>query len=442
VKSARCATRPEFNVLEEFKMASSTASFVGILCVLLGCFLAALGYVLQKRGQLLTVSGGSLWRSPSWLGGLLCMGIASGLVVASAAFVDQSKSAPLGAATLVFNIFLAALILKEKFLVIHALSALLVIAGTLLAVLAAPASGKVFTLADMLALFDSAAVAYSVIVGVLLLASVTYLERATWRGKGVPARLYFRFAALAACVGGAANGFVTLSTKVISSAVVTGDWDAFTYPVMYAYMLLGAAALVAQVRYLNTALSFASALQVVPIFQAAIIISGSLVGIIYFHDLRSIPSSLGLFGAGAAVLSSGVLVLALQRAAPVSSSSSKDCLPEVAAAHSSSDAPAITDKSSTLATGDHHAEEAAISESPKAQLLRPAPTPSSLSDARAVSAAARAHGSASNSAVCDGGGLAVAASIPWWEEEALIAVRRLGFALVMGVRVMVATTDR
>jgi len=61
------------------------------------------------------------------------------------------------------------------------------------------------------------------------------------------------------------------------------------------------------------ALRLASALQAVPIFQAAIIMSGSLVGIVYFHDMRGEPAALGTFFAGCAVLCSGVLVLAAQR---------------------------------------------------------------------------------------------------------------------------------
>ena len=41
--------------------------------------------------------------------------------------------------------------------------------------------------------------------------------------------------------------------------------------------------------------------------------SGSLVGIVYFHDMRGEPAALGTFFVGCAVLCSGVLVLAAQR---------------------------------------------------------------------------------------------------------------------------------
>lgn len=78
--------------------------------VLGGCFLAASGYVLQKKSHVLNeiavLSGGVAKRfylSPLWIGGMICMIVSAGLVVASAPFLDQSKQAPLGAATLVFN---------------------------------------------------------------------------------------------------------------------------------------------------------------------------------------------------------------------------------------------------------------------------------------------------------------------------------------------------
>ena len=175
------------------------------------------------------------------------MAASSVLVVVSAAFVDQSKSAPLGAATLVFNVILASVLLGERFLVVHAVSVLLVVSGTVVTVLAAPASGKIFTLNDMLDRFDTAAVSYSVAIGVVLISAAVSLERATWGGNAVPVAQRFHLAALAAFIGGASNGFVALGVKVVSSAVAAGEWQEFARAPLWAYALLGNAALVAQV---------------------------------------------------------------------------------------------------------------------------------------------------------------------------------------------------
>ena len=135
----------------------------------------------------------------------------------------------------------------ERFLVVHAVSVLLVVSGTVVTVLAAPASGKIFTLNDMLDRFDTAAVSYSVAIGVVLISAAVSLERATWGGNAVPVAQRFHLAALAAFIGGASNGFVALGVKVVSSAVAAGEWQEFARAPLWAYALLGNAALVAQV---------------------------------------------------------------------------------------------------------------------------------------------------------------------------------------------------
>jgi hypothetical protein len=417
---------------------SASDSAIGILLMILATFLAALGYVLQKRGQLLSAPKRSLWRSPSWLIGLLLLAACSGINIAAAAFVDQSKSSTLGAVTLVFNIILSAAILKERFLVIHALSALLVIAGTLVAVFAAPASGKVFTLDDTIALFDGVAIAYSVILGCALFGGAAVVEFATWRGKIVPAQLSFRFAAIAAGVGGAFNGLVMLAVKVGSSAAADGDWSAFARPAMWAYQVTGCITVVAQVRYLNAALRLASALQAVPIFQAGTIISGSLVGIIYYHDLRSSPGSLALFGFGALVCLSGVLVLAAQRPSqmPVPHPPPQQrLLPAAAGGNPQTFSDGLPTGSRELELPSLHLQHIAgvavaadCSESPKAQLLHTpkAPATGSLSGTAAASEGGlRTVGASVTSAVLPDDNGSTLVQPPWWEREAVPEVRRL-----------------
>lgn len=354
------------------------------------------------------------------------MGLSSVLVVASSAYVDQSKSAPLGAATLVFNVILASIILGERFLVIHAISVLLVVAGTAVTVAAAPASGRVFTLDEMLDHNDAMAVAYSVVFGTTFVTGAVTLERATWRGCVVPPASRFRLAAIAACLGGAANGYVALGTKVLSSAVVDGDWAAFARAPLWAYAILGNAALVAQVWYLNAALRLASALQAVPIFQAAIIVSGSLVGIVYFHDMRGAPGALGTFFAGCAVLCSGVLVLGAQpppAPAQADSAALGDSLLE------QPPLPLLTEKH---AAADSSAPPSS-DEAPGARLL-------GEGDGAELNAARRVSAVRSKGGAPSGGGSGGAAeeeartAVRWWEREALPEARRVAVELVNRVR--------
>ena len=92
----------------------------GFALTIAGTFLAALGYVLQKAAHVenerAAVKAAS-WRNWKWSVGLGCMVASATLVVLASPFLDQSKSAPLGAATLVFNMLLATAVLRERFTV-------------------------------------------------------------------------------------------------------------------------------------------------------------------------------------------------------------------------------------------------------------------------------------------------------------------------------------
>ena len=184
--------------------------------------------------------------------------------------------------------------------------------------------------------------------------------------------------------------------------------------------------------------------------------AGSLVGIVYFHDLRGSPSALGLFSLGALVLCAGVLVLALQRAPPPDAAT-EAAIETVHAALTDTDgarepalrlatAPGVNSEVGSAHGAGGLSEEADISESPKAQLLRsPAPLTSAVKGSRQGSAglldldsvrAASAHASHGDISDDSNGTLA---PVPWWEREALSEVSRLarlslGLLLVARVR--------
>ncbi len=116
---------------------------------------------------------------------------------------------------------------------------------------------------------------------------------------------------LAPAIGGAANGWVGYSVK----ALTTGAASLGSAATTFAFWLLAALAGVAvfsQVRFLNKGLAYFSAQRTVPVFQCGIILSNSLAGIVYFHDMRLSPSQLALFFFGAGVCVSGILMLLLQ----------------------------------------------------------------------------------------------------------------------------------
>lgn len=300
---------------------------LGVALVLGGCFCAALGYVLQKKGNdawaALPEPRPALTRNLTWLGGLVCLVLSSLLVVASAPFLDQSKSAPLGAATLVFNTLLASLLLGEKFLVLHLASTVTIIVGSVAASSANQEPSASLSFAQILSLFDPVAWVFSFLMLGLAALSVYTLRRTTskpqreWSaGESTLVSL------LAPALGGTANGFVSYGVKAISTVASTGEGGALSNSVFYLYVLMVLVSVFGQVTYLNKGLQYFTSMRIVPIFQCAVIFSNSLCGIVYFGDMRETPQSLAIFFFGALVCAGGILLLLLNKeAAPAESSS-------------------------------------------------------------------------------------------------------------------------
>jgi uncharacterized membrane protein len=290
---------------------------LGTVLVLGGCFLAASGYVLQKKGNLQWSGEHSALRKPIyfnrlWLAGLVCMVISALLVVASAPFLDQSKSAPLGAATLVFNTLLSALVLGEPFLVLHLISTILIVCGAVTSSSANPSPSADLTYSQILGLFDGVAVGFTIVCAALAayivytLRRIVALPKPEWSAQGATL-----VSLLAPALGGCCNGFVSYATKVVTTAAGKGDSAALASLPFWIYLVVLGGAVCGQVTYLNLGLAYFSAMQIVPVFQCAIIFSNSICGIVYFGDMRSNPSALAVFFVGAAICGGGILLLLL-----------------------------------------------------------------------------------------------------------------------------------
>lgn len=104
-----------------------------------------------------------------------------------------------------------------------------------------------------------------------------------------------------------------MQSQAISATLSLEDWGQFKHFPIYGYFLLGGIAVSGQVRYLNKGLAFFDAISVVPVFEAAIILSNSLAGITFYRDLRSQPTGDKLmFAAGALLAIAGVNVQLLK----------------------------------------------------------------------------------------------------------------------------------
>lgn len=303
---------------------------LGFTLTIAGTFLAATGYVLQKWAHIESEKATEKlpsWKYWKWSAGLVCMVISATLVVLASPYLDQSKSAPLGAATLVFNMLLATILLKERFTVLAGVSTIVIVVGTVVAVSSSETTSKDLNFEEILALLggDALVAIYSAGMAVLMPGAALWIERLTRSNEKVwSTRQRTMLGVLAPALGGWCNGYTSYAAKVLTTVIVKGQLGpalagSVGSGAFWAYLLLVILAVVGQVRYLNKGLAYFSALSTVPVFQAAIIIANSLAGIVYFRDLRgpgAEPWRLAVFFVGAAMCVSGIILLRLQRPAP------------------------------------------------------------------------------------------------------------------------------
>jgi hypothetical protein len=104
--------------------------------------------------------------------------------------------------------------------------------------------------------------------------------------------------------------FTGWGAKAVSTVLFGGEWEQFGRAPLYGFIVLVAGALALQVRYLNRGLENADAMRVVPVFQAAIVFSNSMGGIIFYGDLLGESAAhQAAFAFGALVSICGVAVL-------------------------------------------------------------------------------------------------------------------------------------
>ena len=334
--------------------AAKTA--VGIVLQILATFLAALAYVLQKQAHLNALRGGAAAGPASgsllWRVGFALMVSVALVDVYSFSLLDQSTLGAFGAATLAWNVVLAHLVLKEEITRLMLAAVALISAGTVLAVSSSTSSASSFTLAIIVELARLPRVYAWCAVNFLGIAGTAYtLERAAALPPAARSRHHdvlfsilspitggmcmgcalFRVQRAACCVFPRAHcspqitptsthphahlllssrSFTGWGAKAVSTVVIEGEWSEFSRGPLYGFITLVALALTLQVRYLNKGLEHSDAMRVVPVFQAAIVFSNSMGGVIFYGDMVNEGASRqAAFALGALIAICGVGVL-------------------------------------------------------------------------------------------------------------------------------------
>ena len=354
---------------------------LGIALQLVSCGSSSLGYILQKAHH---VQNGLIadaakrtpvHRSWRWLLGLLCMVVGAGAAVISAPMLNASVQATLGAATIVFNGVLAWLILGDQLLVLDAIAILIIVMGTVVAMAGAEPSAT-YTFEQTLNLLEDPLVyAFVGITWPLAALGIYAVEKtaAQPRESWVPAQATF-MSIVPPLLGGFCNNHVLYAVKVVTTAIAGGEWAAFRSATMYLYIAVQTAAVVGQVRWLNTGLLFFPPSAIVPVFQVMIIIGGSLAGIVYYHDLRRAPpGTIAAFACGAAICSLGIVLIQVKGARVAAFDKARaDAAACVAAAARAADASAPSGGASPGSSGSGSGDGGDAVRNPLAAALVPA----------------------------------------------------------------------
>ena len=229
--------------------------------------------------------------------------------VYSFSLLDQSKLGAFGAVTLAWNVVLSYYLLKEELTRLTLSSVFLIAVGTVMAVSSSGNSTE-FKLDQIVRLSHTPqVVVWCVLNGIGLTAGIYYIERAV-AAPIRPNNFNALLSILSPVTGGLCMGFTGWGAKAISTCIFDGEWSSFANYPIYGFILLVALALTGQVRYLNKGLEYADAMKVVSVFQAAIICSNSLGGIIFYGDLSDAsPGKKAVFGLGIVVAVLGVCLL-------------------------------------------------------------------------------------------------------------------------------------
>ena len=276
-------------------------------------------------------------RQLTWQCGLALVILGSLFDFAALAFASQSQIAPLGSLTLVSNVFLAPLLLKEKLSRRDVVCTLVIVAGAALAVMCAAHDDATLTTKEMfgqhmrhagerppaltirsplplpvthpsplspLLWFDGSGYfvhiqfvlyAATVVVVVLSLRVMTWkagvLRRRAHTSRDAAQRYvmgmkFHRFGyAAAAGIMGAQSVLFAKCTSTLFRATISGDGNMFVYPGTYAVLAGLGVTIFFQIRWLNSGLRLFPALYVVPVFQSFWILVSVISGMVFFDEV-------------------------------------------------------------------------------------------------------------------------------------------------------------
>ncbi|GAA6015498.1 hypothetical protein JCM10207_008615 [Rhodosporidiobolus poonsookiae] len=252
-------------------------------------------------------------RSKTWLLGFVLLNCGEFLNFLAYGFAPPSVVAPLGMVTLIANVFLAPLIVKEPFRKRDLVGVAIAILGGVTVVYASRSSDKKPTPPEFLQAISQPLFMTYAAVSATCIALLAYLSRTAYGD---------RFVLIDLVLCALAGAFTVLCTKALSSFLNLNPIDTFrswiTYPVLVVLIL---SALI-QINYVNKSLQRFEARVVIPVQYCTFALSTIIGSAVLYRDFEGVglPSMVN-FAFGCAVCGAGVYLLTRPHPSPSSSSS-------------------------------------------------------------------------------------------------------------------------
>ncbi|KAI9481104.1 MAG: magnesium transporter NIPA-domain-containing protein [Benjaminiella poitrasii] len=247
-----------------------------------------------------------------WLGILLMILGEVGNFVAYG-FAPASTIAPLGTTTLVANVILAPLMLKEVFRKRDLIGVILAVTGAAMVVFSSNSEETALSPELIMeSLIQMRSFIYFIFTGIaittLTLLSPIYGSASIMIDLGLVA-IY--------------GGYTVLSTKSVASLLSLTFFKMFTYPVSYFLIFVLAITAILQIKYLNKALQRFDSTEVIPTQFVLFTISAIIGSAILYHDFDSMSlDQMSKFMSGCAVEFLGVYLITSKRAKNTNKASS------------------------------------------------------------------------------------------------------------------------
>ncbi|KAI9489951.1 magnesium transporter NIPA-domain-containing protein [Zychaea mexicana] len=238
-----------------------------------------------------------------WLGiSLMVLGEVGNFVAYG--FAPASTIAPLGTTTLVTNVILAPLMLKEVFRKRDLLGVLLAVLGAAMVVLSSNSKETALS-PDLImeALTQTRSLVFFIITGIMITAltilSPIYGSQSIMIDLGLVA-IY--------------GGYTVLCTKSVSSLLSLTFFKMFAYPVSYVLILVLVLTAILQIKYLNKALQRFDSTEVIPTQFVLFTISAIAGSAVLYHDFDDMTmDQTSRFMTGCAVEFLGVYLITSKR---------------------------------------------------------------------------------------------------------------------------------